>query len=95
MSAAERRWEEEELPPRFDWDRIEASLPETKAKILKFWPRLQASDLSGFTGNIDRLRTQVQRTYGYSAEKLDEEFARFKQILGVARPGFPAESGKI
>jgi uncharacterized protein YjbJ (UPF0337 family) len=57
---------------------IEGSWKELKGDVKQAWSKLTDDDLGAVKGNVDELIGRIQKTYGYTKEKAQQEFDNFK-----------------
>lgn len=53
---------------------------EVKAKIKSKWAKLTDQDLKAVEGNFEELKGKLRQAYGYSKEKVEEEFEELKNF---------------
>ena len=58
-------------------DQFEGNWHEVAGKVLKTWGKLTKNDLLRIEGNIEELRGLLQKKYGYTKEKTDQEIIKF------------------
>jgi len=54
---------------------------ELKGKIKLKWDKFIESDIEGLKGNLPLIAEKLQKIYGYTKDKADQEFADFKKTL--------------
>ncbi len=54
---------------------------DTKAKIKAKWSKFSDTELDGFKDNLDKLSTQIQKTYGIAKEQAEKDYKDFKKSL--------------
>lgn len=61
---------------------------EVRGKIKQKWNKFMDADIDGFKGNMDLIAEKLQKSYGYTKDKAEQEFADFKKTLepAVAAP---------
>ena len=59
----------------------EGNWSDVKGKIKTKWSKFTDSDIDSFEGHMDEVVGKVQKTYGYSKEQAEREFAEFKKSL--------------
>ncbi len=56
---------------------MESNWKEVKGKVKENWGKLQDDDVERIDGKLDQLEAHLQKQYGYSKEKADEEINKF------------------
>ncbi len=59
----------------------ETDWSDLKGKIKNKWGQFLDSDIDSFKENMDTIPDRIQRTYGYSKEKADQEYGDFKKSI--------------
>lgn len=54
---------------------------EVRGKIKSKWSKFADSDLDGFKGNLDLIAEKVQKVYGLTKDKADQEYSDFKKSI--------------
>lgn len=54
---------------------------EMKGKIKQKWNKFVDVDVDGFKGNLNLISEKLQKTYGYTKDKADQEYSEFKKSL--------------
>jgi uncharacterized protein YjbJ (UPF0337 family) len=57
-----------------DWGQL-------KSKIASKWSKFADTELESFKGNLDAISEKLQKSYGYTKEKAEQEFRDFKKTL--------------
>ena len=76
---------------------IEGNWKVIKGKMRQEWGKLTDSDLDFAKGNFDEVVGRLQKAYGYSKEKAQAEFQKFKErnlslIDDITHPETPKTS---
>lgn len=50
-----------------------------KGKIKQQWAKLTDDDLTNAEGNLDEITGRIQKVYGYSRDRAEQEFQAFKR----------------
>lgn len=64
-----------------DKTQIPIEWPEIRGKIKQKWDKLVDIDVDGFKGNMHLISEKLQKAYGYTKDKADQEYAEFKKTL--------------
>jgi uncharacterized protein YjbJ (UPF0337 family) len=70
---------------KMDWSEI-------RGKIKQKWDKLVDSDIDSFKGNMHLIADKLQKSYGYTKDNADQEYADFKKSLEPTVT--PAEKAK-
>ena len=62
-------------------DTLRGKWRQLTSKIRQQWSELTDTDVEEASGNWDELAGRLQRTYGYSKEKANDEINKFKSTL--------------
>lgn len=62
-------------------DQTKVGWPEVKDKIKQKWDKLVDVDVDGFKGNMHLISEKLQKVYGYTKDKADQEYSEFKKTL--------------
>jgi uncharacterized protein YjbJ (UPF0337 family) len=54
------------------------SMKELKGELKQTWAKLTDEDIKYLEGNVDEIVGKVQKAYGFTRERAEEEFDRFK-----------------
>lgn len=77
-------------------DKAQSDWSEIKGKIKTKWGKFVDTDVDGFKGNMDLISEKLQKTYGYTKDKAEQEYKDFKKTLeptaAVAAPAAPAST---
>lgn len=60
-----------------------AEWTQIKGKISSKWSRLTDADIEKFRDNMEAISDKIQKTYGHSKEKADQEYSDFKKDLAA------------
>ncbi len=60
-------------------DLLSGQWKEIKGKIKEAWGKLTDDDLTEINGKREALLGKLQKYYGYSKERAEEEFSKFEQ----------------
>jgi uncharacterized protein YjbJ (UPF0337 family) len=63
----------------------QAEWTQTKSKIATKWSKLPEADLECLKGSMENLSGKLQKIYGYSKEKADQEYADFKKTMSPGK----------
>jgi uncharacterized protein YjbJ (UPF0337 family) len=58
---------------------VKGNINELKGQIKQMWGKLTDDDLTRFEGKADELKGIVQKTYGFTKERAELEFEKFKK----------------
>lgn len=56
-----------------NWDKADNSLDEFRRQVEERWRELSPGQVSGIAGRREKLAEELQRTYGWSAQRADAE----------------------
>ncbi|MGE4130774.1 MAG: hypothetical protein AB7F86_04005 [Bdellovibrionales bacterium] len=62
-------------------DKIDTEWTDIKGKIKQKWDKLVDTDIDGFKGNMHLISEKLQKTYGYTKDKAEQEYTEFKKTL--------------
>lgn len=62
-------------------DKINAEWTELKGKIKNKWNKLVDADVDTFKGNLDLIAEKIEKAYGYTKDKAQQEYSDFKKSL--------------
>ena len=65
-------------------DKATTEWNETKGKIKSKWSKLADADVDSFKGNMDLIAEKIQKAYGYTKDKAEQEYKDFKKTLESA-----------
>lgn len=65
-------------------DKATTEWNETKSKIKSKWSKLADVDVDSFKGNMDLITEKIQKAYGYTKDKAEQEYKDFKKTLEPA-----------
>lgn len=57
-----------------DWNEI-------KGKIKSKWGKFADAEVDSFKGNMDLISEKIQKVYGYTKDKAEQEYKDFKKTL--------------
>lgn len=57
---------------------VKGSMKELKGDLKQTWSKLTDDDINYLDGNVDEIIGKVQRAYGFTRERANEEFLKFK-----------------
>lgn len=57
---------------------VQGSLKDLKGELKQTWGKLTDDDLTSFDGGVDSIVGKVQKAYGFTKERAEEEFDKFK-----------------
>lgn len=60
-----------------------AEWTQIKGKISSKWSKFADSDIEKFKDNMEAISDKIQKTYGHSKEKADQEYSDFKKDLAA------------
>ena len=60
-----------------NWDQMEGSWREFRGSVRERWGKLTDDDLDVIAGKRERLAGQLQKLYGYTREKAEDEIEDF------------------
>jgi uncharacterized protein YjbJ (UPF0337 family) len=60
-------------------NQVKGNWKELKGKVKKKWAKLTDDDLLAAEGNFDEIAGRLQKTYGFSKEKAEQEIAAFRK----------------
>jgi uncharacterized protein YjbJ (UPF0337 family) len=59
---------------------------ELSAQAMQYWGKLKPDDFLSFQGDLEDLKTKVQKAYSYTQEEIDDEFKAFLKRLKRRQP---------
>jgi uncharacterized protein YjbJ (UPF0337 family) len=62
-------------------DSTQMQWPEIRGKIKQKWNKFADTDVDGFKGNMQLISEKLQKTYGYTKDKADQESSEFQKTL--------------
>lgn len=62
-------------------DKSQDRWTEVKGKIKQKWSKLADTDVDSFKDNMHLIADKVQKAYGYTKDKADQEYTEFKKTL--------------
>jgi uncharacterized protein YjbJ (UPF0337 family) len=62
-----------------DSNRIKGNWKELKGKVKQKWAQLTDDDLKAAEGNLEEISGRLQKNYGYSKDRAEEEIQTFKK----------------
>ena len=60
-----------------NWDQLEGGWKQFRGSVREKWGKLTDDDLDVIAGKRDKLAGQLQKQYGYTKEKAEEEIEDF------------------
>ena len=75
-----------------NWLAIEANWKQFKGRVKEHWGRLVDDDLDTIAGRRDRLKGQLQATYGITEEQAENQVKSFEELHRHYQPATSAES---
>jgi uncharacterized protein YjbJ (UPF0337 family) len=60
-------------------NKVKGSWQQLKGKVKQKWAKLTDDDLLAAEGNIDEIKGRIQKAYGYTQERAQDELVRFKK----------------
>lgn len=73
------------------------TMKELKGELKQTWAKLTDDDIKYLEGNVEEIVGKIQRAYGFTRERAEEEFERFKKSHGnyfrEERDNFTKERG--
>lgn len=74
---------------------IQTNWSEVKQKLSSRWSKFTDVELESFKDNLDRVASQVQKTYGIAKEQAEKEYHEFKEGLESAKESVKAHIAPI
>ena len=68
-----------------NWDQLEGGWKQFRGSVREKWGKLTDDDLDVIAGKRDKLAGQLQKQYGYTKEKAEEEIDDFLSFMLAAR----------
>ena len=65
------------------WDQVKGAAKELRGTVRERWGKLTDNDLDMIAGRRDQLLGAIQRQYGATREKVEEQVAAFEKLVGV------------
>jgi len=62
-------------------DKKQMDWSEIKGKIKQKWNKFVDTDVDGFKDNMHLISEKLQKTYGYTKDKADQEYTEFQKTL--------------
>lgn len=63
---------------------VQGNWKEIKGKIKSKFGKFTDDELESFNGKLDQVAGKIQKTYGYSQERAEKEFADLKATFGTS-----------
>lgn len=63
-----------------------AEWTEIKGKIKSKWGKFGEAELESFKGNMDLITEKMQKSYGFTKDKAEQEYQDFKKTLEPVTP---------
>lgn len=63
-----------------------AEWTEIKGKIKSKWSKFGEAELESFKGNMDLISEKMQKSYGFTKDKAEQEYQDFKKTLEPVAP---------
>ena len=68
-----------------NWDQLEGGWKQFRGSVREKWGKLTDDDLDVIAGKRDKLAGQLQKQYGYTKEKAEEEIDEFLSLMLASR----------
>jgi uncharacterized protein YjbJ (UPF0337 family) len=65
-------------------DQAQTEWTDLKGKIKSKWAKFSDTEVDAFRDKIDMISEQLQKTYGYTKDKAEQEYKAFKTGLGAS-----------
>ncbi len=62
-------------------DKAQTEWTELKGKIKTKWEKFGEPELESFKGNMHSISEKIQKTYGYTKDKAEQEYKDFQKSL--------------